>query len=185
MALREASRASREPEHAELPPEASPAPCSDLSRAGASSHGGSAPLPGAVSSAGPGPASEPAGPPSEPAAPCEEPRGALRGPPRVAVATGPVAGRGGALVTRRREGRGRRQGLNRPMGEPRAAAARRRPRKCGGGGSGSYPWCCLQPPAAPRNNRGLYGSAARRLAAAGEDSLRRQRLSDAAFGPSW
>eukprot|EP00075_Anas_platyrhynchos_P037647 XP_027326900.1 outer dense fiber protein 2 isoform X1 [Anas platyrhynchos] len=75
------------------------------------------------------------------------------------------------------------------MGEPRAAAARRRPRKCGGGGgggSGSYPWCCLQASAAPRS-RGLYGSAARRLPAAGEDSLRRQRLglADAAFGPSW
>ncbi|GAB0198444.1 outer dense fiber protein 2 [Grus japonensis] len=59
------------------------------------------------------------------------------------------------------------------MGEPRAAA-RRRPRKCGGA---SCPWCSLPSPLSPRL-RGLHGSgsASRRLPAADEDLLRRQRL---------
>ncbi|XP_075628734.1 outer dense fiber protein 2 isoform X1 [Balearica regulorum gibbericeps] len=59
------------------------------------------------------------------------------------------------------------------MGEPRAAA-RLRPRKCGGA---SCPRCSLPSPLSPRL-RGLHGSgsASRRLPAADEDLLRRQRL---------
>lgn len=73
--------------------------------------------------------------------------------------------RGPLWAGRRGAARGRRaaaeEGLNRPMGEARAVAARR-PRKCC---CISCPWC------------GPYGCGTpRRIAAAGEDHLRRPRL---------